>query len=84
VDAELTPPADAEPELAEVGSEPSADVPAADPGSFAPLDLVAESDGQVEPSLSIDISADSEAPADDNPADNVVLDFNADDLKKAG
>lgn len=77
---EITPPSE------EVSVEPVADEASstADAGSFAPLDLVAESDGQVEPSLSFDASSDAATPADDNLSDNVVLDFNEDDLKKAG
>lgn len=79
-DKELTPPSDDE------AIEPSFRPESADaePGSFAPLDLVAESDGQVEPVLSFDTEADAPTPADDNVGDNVVLDFNEDEIKKAG
>jgi hypothetical protein len=67
-----------EPSFVAAGSE---DV---EPASFASLEESDESASRVEPMLDFEASSDVAAPADDNPADNVVLDFDVSDLKKTG
>jgi hypothetical protein len=67
-----------EPSFVAVGSEDL------EPSSFASLEASDESASQVEPRLDFEASSDVAASADDNPADNVVLDFDVSDLKKTG